>query len=267
MPSFPPKVPEDLAPIPLTAHQVATLRRLTKEVQQGMATLPWILGLAEEGKAEGLTRETARNVMSVVESQLRDLGQLLGVDTEAAQRIEHRHAEIRKANLRIRELEATLGQSMPPEAIQPALKNLADRLDTWWDREGFGHIRETHFGAWNAQVEFSCRFTGSKPYVPGAEGKPHAERKALWLADLQRRGFVLNDDDGKGVTDCAESREALRALFAQRFPGGHTISQFISTEARGRSTLCGVKVYLRKLPQILELPELPADPEELDVDC
>jgi len=102
--------------------------------------------------------------------------------------------------------------------------------------------------------------------VPGAEGKSNAERKALWLADLQRRGFVLNDEDGKGITDCPESRQALRDLFAVRFPdGGHTFWQFISTEGRGFSTLRSVKVYLRKLPQILDLPERPADSECLDV--
>lgn len=260
-------IPEERLPMLLTGEQISKIKAAALGARQDLAGLTWFLEQAEQGQSEGLTRETARNVMGVTESKLRDLGQLLGVDTEAAQHIEARHAEIRRANLRIRELEGALGQAMPPEAIQPTLKQLADKLDAWWDREGFGHIRETHFGAWNAKVEFSCRFIGSKPYVPGAEGKPHAERKALWLADLQRRGFVLNDDDGKGVTDCEASRHALRVLFEQRFPaGGHTIAEFISSEVRGQSTLSGVKVYLRKLPQILDLPALPADAEEIDVD-
>lgn len=263
--SFPAPIAEERAPLPLTAEQVATVKRLTKEAQQGLATLPWFLDQAAEGKAEGLTREHARNVMNVVETQLRGLGQLLGVDTEAAQRIEERHADIRRANLEVRRLKALLAKQAPPEAIQPALYQLSKQLYRWWQLEGFGHVSEVSFGEHSMNAKFSCQFIGCKPQVEGGEHLSRSERKALWLADLQRRGFVLLDDDGKGVRDCEQSREALRNLFALRLPGAK-IHQFVSREGRDGSKLVDVHLYLYNLEHIVALPVPAPETDELDVD-
>lgn len=263
---FPQPIPEERVPMDLTPQQVAKIKNTTKKVMQDLSSLTWFLERAEEGESEGLTRETARNVMSVTESKLADLGRLLGVDTEAAQRIEERHADIRRANLRIQELEGLLAQQMPPEALRPALYAMGEKLKGWWDLEGFGNVRDMNFGTHSLKVEFSCQFLGVKPKVAGCEGLPHAERKALWLADLQRRGFVLLDDDGKGLSDCPATREALRALFAERLPGAK-IAQFISREGDKGSKLVSIEVYIYKLPQILALPAATDDADEIDVDA
>lgn len=261
--TFAAPIPEERVPLELTPEAAKCIKGAVKEAQMALGTLVYFL---EHADGPALTRALSRDALNLTESQVAKLGEWLGVDTEAAQRIEERHGEIRAANLRIRELEKELGQSMSPVAIQPALKALCERLNSWWEREGFGLVSSIQFGEYNVAVEFSCGFYGSRPYVPGAEGKSHKERKALWLADLQRRGFVLNEDDGKGVTDCAQSREALRALFAERFPGKHKIAEFVSHEGRHCSVLRSVKVRLHALPQILDLPELPAA-EEIDVDA
>lgn len=263
--SFPAPIAEERVPLTLTAEQVATIKRLTKDAQQGLVTLPWILDQTAEGKAEGLTREHARNVMNVVETHLRDLGKLLGVDTEAAQRIEERHADIRRANLEVRRLEQLLAQQMPTEAIQPALYQLGKQLYRWWQLEGFGHVSEISFGEHSLNAQFSCQFIGCKPTVEGGEAMTPAERKAQWLASLERRGFVLIDDDGKGVSDCPQSREALRNLFALRLPGAK-IYQFASREGRHGSKLVDVHVRLYNLEHITALPVPPAEADELDVD-
>lgn len=260
--SFPAPIAEERVPLPLTPEQVATVKRLTKDAQQVLATLPWFL---DQANAEGLTREHARNVMNVVETQLRDLGQLLGVDTEAAQRIEERHADIRRANLEVRRLEQLLAQQMPTEAIQPALYQLGKQLYRWWQLEGFGHVSEISFGEHSLNAKFSCQFIGCKPTVEGGEALSPAERKAQWLANLERRGFVLMDDDGKGVSDCSQSREALRNLFALRLPGAK-IHQFVSREGRHGSKLVDVHVYLYNLEHITALPVPAPEADELDVD-
>ncbi|GEM_PF-3127069 len=265
-PTFPQPIPEDQVPLQLTPAEIAKLKNLARKTAEGLGGLLWHLEQAEEGSGEFMTRQVARGVMNTTETRLVKLGQLLGVDTEAAQRIEERAANLRYANGRIRELEAQLGQVMPAEGLQLRLRALNEKLDDWWDCEGLGYIRELSFGGYGAAAEFGLRFTGCKPYVTDAEDKTPAERRDLWLADLQRRGFVLNDDDGKGVTDCPASREAVRALFEQRFPDGHRITHFISSEARGRSTLTGVAVRLTRLQQILDLPELPPGAADLDPD-
>lgn len=249
----------ELVPLELSQESKDTIRTATKTVQQDLAALPFMLD------SDGMTTNFARNVLSVAERNLVELAKLLGVETEAAERIEQRHAEIRRVNLRVHELEGLLGQAQPVEAILPALRSLSEQLKRWWELEGFGHVSEIAYGDYNAKVTFSCSFIGCKPGLTAPEGATPKERKALWLASLEARGFVLLDDDGeKGVVDCAESRAALRALFALRLGNAH-VRQFISHEIRGQvSRLWQVEVYIRDLALIRQLPVPEAGAQEVD---
>jgi hypothetical protein len=260
--SFPAPIAEEQVPLTFTAEQKTDIQNTTKKVQQHLAMLPYFMSL--EG-GESMTREQARLVLAAAESDMAALGRLLGVDTEAAQRIEERHADIRRANLEVRRLEQLLAQQMPTEAIQPALYQLGKQLYRWWQLEGFGHVSDITFGEHSMNAKFSCQFYGSKPSIEGGEGLSRPERRAAWLADLERRGFVLIDDDGKGICDCPASREALRALFAVRLPGAK-IAQFVSREGRHGSKLVDVHVYIYKLEQILALPVPAPEADEIDVD-
>lgn len=256
--TFPISPAADKEPLPFTAEQQAEIRATAKNIQQHLQMIPFFFD------NEGLSREMARSVVNLSESDLAKLGQLLGVETESAERIEQRHADIRRANLRVRELEGLLGQAQPTAAILPALRSLSAQLNQWWDLEGFGHVSEIAYGEYNAKVTFSCSFIGCKPELVAPEGATHKERKALWLSSLQARGFVLLDDDGdRGVKDCAESRAALRALFARRLGDAH-VSQFVSRETRAQvSCLRSVEVYIYDLALIRELPVPAADAEEV----
>lgn len=183
--------------------------------------------------------------------------------TESAEKIEKRHGDIRRANIRNRELEEMLGKNQPPQAIQPALKVMCDQLNGWWDLEGFGHISDLAFGEYNLKVLFSCQFIGVKPLIVTPEPISRKERFKLWLAALQDRGFVLLEEDGdKGLKDCPETRQALASLFATRLSSAR-ISKFVSRETKDGSMLTGVEVYIRDISQLLELPVPPADAEEL----
>lgn len=257
--TFPIVSEADKVPLPFTADQQAAIRASARKVQEHLQMIPFFFD------NEGLSREMARSVVNLSESELATLGKLLGVETESAERIEQRHADIRRANLRVRELEGLLGQAQPTTALLPALRGLSEQLNQWWDLEGFGHISEIVYGDYTAKVTFSCSFIGCKPSLVAPEGATHKERKALWLASLQARGFVLLDDDGdRGVKDCAESRAALRALFAQRLGDAH-VRQFVSHETRAQvSCLRSVEVYIYDLAAIRELPVPAADAEEID---
>lgn len=258
--TFPTTSAADKEPLPFTKDQQADIRATAKKIQQHLQMIPFFFD------NEGLSREMASSVLNVAESDLAALGKLMGVATESAERIEQRHGDIRRANLRVHELERLLGQAQPIEAIQPVLRTLCEQLNGWWDLEGFGHISEIAFGEYNLKVSFCCQFIGCKPHLVAPEGATHKERKALWLASLQARGFVLLDDDGdKGVKDCPESRDAMRALFAQRL-GNAWISQFVSRESRANgSKLVSVEVVIRDLALIRALPVPLADAEEIDL--
>jgi len=257
--TFPEVAKADQQSLPFTPDQQAAIRAKARQIQEHLQMVPFFFD------NEGLTREMARSVLNVSESDMAALGALLGVDTESAARIEQRHGDIRRANLRVHELEKLLGQAQPIEAIQPALQTLTRQVYAWWTLEGFGHVSDMSFGEYAAKVTFSCGFMGCKPKLIVPEGSTRKERLALWLAELQARGFVLMDDDGdKGVKDCPESRNALRALFAQRLPGAR-ISQFVSHETRHRgSVLRSVEVYVYDLAAIRELPVPEANADDID---
>ncbi|MFJ2456561.1 hypothetical protein ACIOWK_33490 [Pseudomonas protegens] len=253
--------PAEQVPLDLSEDQRAAIKATVKKAQQSLAIFPFLL---EQSTVPGLTRAQARMAMETTEFELATLGRLLGVDTESKATIEQRFGELRQANMRIRDLEALLGQQMPAEAVQPALGNLARQLRDWWRLEGFGHTSEIQFGEYSLQVRFSLQSLSARPLIAGAEHLSHSERKALWLADLERRGFILHDDDGKGVTDCPASRDALRVLFAERFPGTHKIAQFVSREGDHASKLVSVEVYVYDLAQILTLPVPPPKTQDVD---
>lgn len=256
--TFPKTSAADKEALPFTKDQQADVRATVKKIQQHLQMIPFFFD------NEGLSREMASSVLNLAESDLAALGKLMGVPTESAERIEQRHGDIRRANLRVHELERLLGQTQPIEAILPVLRTLCEQINGWWDLEGFGHISEIAFGEYNAKVSFSCQFIGCKPHLVAPEGATHKERKALWLDSMKARGFVLLDDD-KAVKDCPESRDALRALFAQRL-GNALISQFVSRESRDSgSMLVSVEVNIRDLGLIRSLPVPPADAVEINI--
>lgn len=249
-----PAVPAaELVPLQLAQEQKDAIRAAVKSLQQDLAALPFMLD------SDGLTHNFAHNVLTVTEGNFVQLAKLVGVDTETAARIEQRHADLRRANMRIRELEGLLGQEQPAGAIQPALKAMCRRLRDWWKLEGFGHVSEIEFGEYSARVKFSCTFIGSKPGLSAPEGATAQEARQLWLDRLQARGIVLLDDDGEqGVRDCGASRDALRKLFRERL-GDATIHQFGSRETRAdESCLREVEVNIYDLALIRELPVVAA---------
>lgn len=248
---------EDQDPIAFTADQQEAVKKSVRKVQEHLAMINWHLD------HEGISQGVAQLVMGVIEHDLANLGKQLGVSTQANDRLELRHAEIRKANLRIHELENLLGSEQSPETIQPALKVLTKRLNDWWSLEGFGHISDMSFGEYSLKVDFSCQFFGCKPNIGSTEGMSHKERKKLWYEQLEARGFELMEGDGeKGLRDCPATREALRLLFAQRF-SRHTIFEFRSRETKKGSKLVGLHVYIHDLAPIVKLPFPPEDVEEI----
>lgn len=240
--------------IVLNPDQQAVALRHLREVQSGLALLAQQLQ-----KQEPLSPELTRNVLGVAEYELCDLAQTLGVATDTTARIEERHAQLRTANLRIRALEAQLGQAQSPELTQAALKILEARLNEWWDLEGFGHISELSFGPYGCRARFSCHLFGDFSLTRSETPVSDKERKALWHADLRQRGFSLLDD-GREVelADLDSCRQALIALFRHRLPTAKVMS-FDNHLRHGTDfVLRDVTVMIYSLAEILSLPQKPA---------
>lgn len=245
--------------IPLTADQTAVALRHILELQQAVGTI----AAALKGSSmfpDGLNKELAENALKVSEYQLSDLCQTLGVETHGTREREQRHADLRKANGRIHELEELLGKRQGPEVTQSALKNLYAQLNSWWDLEGFGHIGDVAFQEYGCTVKFSCALFGDFRLIGSDTPVSDQERKALWLESLRERGFVLVQEDREWeIQDCDASRAVLCQLITERIPSA-SVSRIENFHRRTTNsfTMRSVEVYIRNIADIAQLPQKPS---------
>lgn len=240
----------------LDADQQAVAQRELREMIFGLSHL--LKTVTENGT---MHVGTTRAVFSVAESRLVDIAKLVGIEIHTQVEQEDRYARLRAANIRIRDLERQLGAAVTPDVIQMGVQSVCDRLNKWWDQRGFGYIgdlRMTQYG--HIEANFSCMLTGTWALTGSKTPISDKEAKALWIASLAERGFVLTDDDGDpAILDCDQSRQALRELFAD-IPSASIVSTTNHTNRHGSCVLRDAKVYIRKL-QDIEAVELVADDE------
>lgn len=238
------------------ADQTEVATRHIKDVHFALGTI--LQGL--DGKMP-LSAELAKNCLGVAEYHLRDLCATLGIETQGSAEIDERHAALRAANGRIRDLEAQLGNAQAPALTQMGIKRLSEQLNHWWDFEGFGHIRELNFGPYGVVAKFSCHLFGEFALTGSKTPVSDRERKALWHAALAERGFVLCTEEGErdpAVADCDQNRRVLAELFEQRMPSA-AVTGFHSHGRRGQYVLREVEVVIRDFADILTLPVPPAE--------
>lgn len=243
--------------ITLDADQTAVAKRHIKDLQFALATINQGL----EGGSR-LSEELAENCLKVSEFNLRDLCKVLNIETNGTAEMDERSARLREANMRIRTLEAQMGESQSPYLVQMGVKALADRLNKWWDIEGFGHISELKFGAHGLEVKFCCSLFGNFSITGSKTPVSDRERKTLWYASLAERGFILGVEEGERdptIDDCDQNRKTLMALFAQHMPSAEVVG-FQSTGRRGKLVLREVDVFIRSYADVQALP-VPAEAE------
>lgn len=237
--------------IKLDADQDAVARRHIKDIRFALATIEQGL----EGKMR-LSAELAENCLKVSEFNLRDLCKVLGIETNGSVEMAERNAKLRAANLRIHALEAQLGNAQSPELVQLGVKALTDRLDKWWDVDGFGHISEMKVGSYGMEVKFSCMLFGNFLITGSQKPVSDRERKKQWHADLAERGFVLAVEEGErdpSIADCDQNRQLLIQLFGQHMPSAEVVG-FQSTGRHGKLLLRDVDVFIRNYADVLALP-------------
>lgn len=246
--------------ITLTPDSRAVALRKIVEIQQALATLGAVIKAGDGADAaQGLGAELSTNVLKVAEFTLADLGKTIGIETDSAREREQRYADLRRANGRVRELEGQLGNSQGADVTQASIKALVERIDGWWDLEGFGHITGVAFEKYGCKVNFSCSLFGDFPLLNSLTPISDKDRKEMWHASLRERGFILAED-GRDlvVEDCDASRKALCALIVGRLPSARVLKiDNCQRSSAGCFVLRGVEVYINKLADILELPIKP----------
>lgn len=238
----------------LNPDQTAVAKRQFRDILMGVGTLADLLNKGEE-----LPHGLAKDVLSVSEHKIAELGKLFGVDTVSEQKIEQRHGEMRRLNTRVRELEAQIGASQSPAMTQMGLGVLSRYLRHWWTLEGFGHISEESYDQYGATIKLSCSLFGSFPLLDSPTPVSDKDRKQQWLQGLADRGFELvADRDDRELIDNDNNRRVLLQMFAVRLPSA-VVASFQNYRTGPHYVMRSIELRIRKLGDIMKLPEPPAE--------
>ncbi|UXU90381.1 hypothetical protein [Burkholderia sp. S-53] len=236
----------------LSADQLAVAQ---KKIADILYTIGTVLTLINEGR--DIQLELATDCVKVAEFNLAGLCRTIGVETVSSKEREQHYADLRAANLRIRDLETQLGNTVPPDAIQNAIKNIAQHLKRWWNRDGLGYVHDLEFGAYGVcHGKFSFRLNGGFPILDPDTPASDKRNDAARMDSLRERGFeIVRDDREWAIADSDASRAALIELFAKNIPSARVF--MIENVNRWRADgfiLTAAEVYIQKIDEILALP-------------
>lgn len=156
--------------------------------------------------------------LSLLEHHVAELSRLTGYDGMLLKETEARHAELRAANEKIRELEAMLGQTMTGTAVRAGIKHYLDVLGTWWSAMGFRYAKMEP-GQWCVSAELSEEIVR-----PGSERSTYADKTLLPLASaatqpVTDKAYDLKQEIYHGcMLDTDRNKANLRLALLKDFP-------------------------------------------------
>ena len=133
--------------IPMTPEERSDAVQVIRRLHNQTMFLARLLDADAVGESE------ANVHMSLMRQSYDDLAALLRTDA-ISRELDETHALCRKANARVRELEAQSGKSITADAAMSRLKTLTDWFATWWKLSGF-HYMETTWLQWGIQFRSS----------------------------------------------------------------------------------------------------------------
>ncbi len=212
-------------------EQARAMRELT-ELMSGFSLL------AQQLQTKGvLPPMLAEPVLKLAEARLVTVAQLAGVSIDTEAEREERYALLRAANLRVRELEARLGERAGAEDLTLGLKRLSQKLRHWWRTEGLGHVTELSFGEYGElRVTLGCHLFGNFRLLGSTTPVSDVERRSAWLAQLRSQGFELMQEPFGAcdwrIWDTERSRTALQAMVERGLPGAR-LREVLTTQMPG----------------------------------
>lgn len=166
-----------------------------------------------------LTEEAKGMCISLSESYISDVAKATNYESDLAKERERRSADLRNANLRIRELKQQMAEMKPIDGLKEQLHSLTNTIKDWWRELGFNYISEmtfTDYGGLNVKFAFSLtrrsRMFSRKP----VSDKKEAVDKIQQLCD---KGFVLMKEGNElQLADNDTNKKLLINLLEERFP-------------------------------------------------
>lgn len=178
--------------------------------------------LYEWVRKDSLTKDMSKTLPSLIESYFSEAAKVLNYGSHLIEEKEKRHEALRNANIKIRELEAKLGSSKPVDGLKEQLQHLKDKVNEWWDDEGFNHVSDevfTPYGGLRARYSFMLghrRTFGKTPATDKRNNEQHIQH-------LRDKGFVFDDTsedryEKLHLIDLPKNRKLLREMLQERFP-------------------------------------------------
>jgi len=160
-----------------------------------------------------------------IEYCLSDLCKAVGYDSDTEDKIEKRHEDLRKANMKIHELEKQMGEQADVHIVPRVLKYLHDKVCEFWKTDGFGHVSECDF-----TQNGMCKIKLSGMLFPDMGLVIHSDTpetdkitSAQWIQNLIDRGFELTKESESSrrpefVVDNEKNRDLISSTITRRFP-------------------------------------------------
>ncbi|MES5837973.1 MULTISPECIES: hypothetical protein [Bacillus cereus group] len=205
--------------------------------------------LLSQGK---LTEEAKALFISLSERYVSDVAKATNYESDLAKERERRSADLRNANLRIRELKQQMAEMKPIDGLKEQLHSLTNTIKDWWRELGFNYISEmtfTDYGGLNVKFAFNLnrcsRIFSRKP----VSDKKEAVDKIQQLCD---KGFVLIKEGNElQLADNDENKKLLINLLEERFPSIQIERIEASFERDNQvSYIESVKAYIGELHEI-----------------
>lgn len=199
--------------------QKAVVEREIRSAYSAMATLlDWV-------KKDSLDVEMKETLPNLVDSYLRTVKETIGFTGEESER----HKEMKESiglyyQKQIKDLEQALENQQPISSIAANVKIAFDKIDKWWDIEGFNYIKDkrvTDGGVARFELGFMLdSFTSRYSKTPVSD-KENLKTKVQYLMDKgfqftpKKRGYGLD------LIDNDNNRKLLEQLIKKAFPSAN----------------------------------------------
>lgn len=239
-------------PVTLNEDQSAVVRR---EINGMLSALHHLAQSLEPGKS--VDRNMVYNILYVSESRLAQVGTITDVETDSAAERAQRHSALRKANMRVHELENQLGSSESTEQTKQAVAFLGKKVQAWWRHSGLGHVHDVTFDSLGRmRVALSCTLFGKTSLMDSDTPVSDKAQREAWLASLRAAGFVLAPGPGRvgELIACDASRDALERLVKGAIPSAsfHKASTRLGRD--GVMVYSDVTFFVENLDDVKALP-------------
>lgn len=229
-----------------TPDTVAVVSKTLKDTSLALSALQQMLTKDE------LDADYAKTLLGLVELNMADVSERIGVPTETQAEIDERFALIRDANIRIDELEHQLGEAAQIDSLIYGIKFLEEKFRHWWKTQGFGHTSKFSIDSYGVKATLSGSLSGNISSMFSDTPVSDKEHKKTWLNSLVSKSYVLSGKNEREVelVDCDQNRELITQLISEQFPSAVICSISNFGRQNGIFLIRDIEIIIRDLHNV-----------------